>query len=417
VRLRPVALAAAATLLGASGLTAAALAGSTGDQYDARQWGLQQVRAPQAWSVSTGAGAVVAIVDSGVDRSHPELKDKLVGGATFSGCAKGSKGPDGSCGNGDWLDGDDASASEHGTHVAGIAAATAGNGIGIAGVAPDASILPVKVLDEEGGSFADIAAGIRYAADNGADVINLSLGALPGIQALTLTGLISDVQKAIDHARARGVVVVAAAGNDFQVPLCGTPAFDRGALCVTATDKREAPAAYSNMGINQQLQSVAAPGGSLLPICGEDVLSTVPAGTGRSGVCGYTDDYDEYAGTSMAAPHVAGVATLLAATGMSGDQIMSTLLRTSRQPLSGLRGVFTPSYGYGIVDAVAALGGSTPTSASPSPSPTAEQSPSPSPSPTAEENPTTEPSPSPSPKKGNGGGGGGGKPSPEAPRS
>lgn len=396
MRLRPVALAAAATLLGGSALTAAALAAPTGDPYLAQQWGLTQVKAPAAWGVTRGAGALVAIVDSGVDRTHPELSGKLVGGATFLGCKGG-----GSCGNGDWKDGAPDTASEHGTHVAGIAAAQGDNGVGISGVAPDASILPVKVLDEEGGSFEDIAAGIRYAADNGADVINLSLGALPGVQALTFTGVIGDVQKAITHARGKGVVVVAAAGNDFQVPLCGTPAFDRGALCVTATDRREAPAAYSNMGINQQLQSVAAPGGSLLPACGEDVLSTVPAGTSRSAkACGYTDDYDEYAGTSMAAPHVAGVATLLAATGLTGDEIMSTLLRTSRQPVSGLRGVFTPSYGFGIVDAVAALGGSTATT--PSPSPAGDTSPSASPSPTSD----TGASPSPSPtKKGNGGGG------------
>ena len=415
MRLRPVALAAAATLLGGSALTAAALAGTNSDPYAAKQWGLEQVRAPAAWDATRGAGAVVAIVDSGVERSHSELKDKLVGGATFLGCKKESTDGNGSCGTGDWNDGNTSTRSEHGTHVAGIAAAQGDNGIGIAGVAPDAAIMPVKVLDEAGGSFADIAAGIRYAADNGADVINLSLGALPGVQALTLTGLISDVQKAIDHARGKGVVVVAAAGNDFQVPLCGTPAFDRGALCVTATDKREAPAAYSNMGINQQLQSVAAPGGSLLPICGEDVLSTVPAGTGRSGTCGYTDDYDEYAGTSMAAPHVAGVATLLAAQGLSGEAIMTTLLTTSRQPVTGLRGVFTPSYGFGIVDAAAAVGTSTTPSTTPSPTATADSTASPSPSPTTDESPS--PTPSPTKKNGNGGGGGGGKPSPKAARS
>ena len=408
MRLRPVALAAAATVLGGSALTAAALAGPSNDEYFAKQWGLQQVKAPAAWTVSTGAGAVVAIVDSGVDRDHPELSGKLVGGATFLGCGERS------CGDGDWESGPQdslADKSTHGTHVAGIAAATADNGIGIAGVARDAKILPVKVLDEAGGSFQDIARGIRYAADQGADVINLSLGAIPGAQALTVTGLISDVQKAITYARSKDVVVVAAAGNDFQVPLCGTPAFDRGALCVTATDKREAPAAYSNMGVNQQLQSVAAPGGSILPACGEDVLSTVPVGTGRSAVCGYTDSYDEFAGTSMAAPHVAGVATLLAAQGLGADSIMSILLRTSRQPVSGARGVFTPSYGFGIVDAAAAVavtGGSTT-----QPAPGTGTSPSPSPSPTTDG--STSPSPSPSPTKKNGnGGGGGGKPSPKA---
>jgi len=354
--LRRGALAGSAATLLALGMAGAvpASAASTGDPLAPAQFGVDQVRAPAAWSTSTGAGAVVAVVDSGVDLGHPDLDGKLLPGATFLDC--GSAGP---CGNGDWESGPSARAaskSTHGTHVAGIAAAETGNGVGIAGVGRDASILPVKVLDEEGGSFEDIAAGIRWSVDNGADVVNLSLGAIPGAQALTYTGLISDVQDAITYARANGVVVVAAAGNDFMVPLCGTPAFDDGALCVTATDKREAPAAYSNMGLKPDLASVAAPGGSILPACGEDVVSTVPLGTGRSSTCaGYGTDYDEYAGTSMATPHVAGVAALLAAQGRDDDAIMDVLLSTSRQPRTDARGLFTPQYGWGIVDAAAAV--------------------------------------------------------------
>jgi serine protease len=166
---------------------------------------------------------------------------------------------------------------------------------------------------------------------------------------------VSDVQDAITYARGKGSVVVAAAGNDFMFPLCGTPAFDDGAVCVTATDKREAPAAYSNMGLKPDLAAVAGPGGSLLPACGEDVVSTVAQGTGRSASCGYGTDYDEYAGTSMATPHVAGVAALLAAQGRTDENIVETLLTTSRQPVAGVRGAFTPQYGWGIVDAVAAV--------------------------------------------------------------
>ena len=347
----------AATAAAALALTAAAAptatAAETGDPLSSWQWGLDQVHAPEAWSTSTGDGALIAIVDSGVDLSHPDLASQLVGGATFT-CGDRPA----PCGNGDWVgpDGEAQENDRHGTHVAGIAAAATGNGIGVAGTAPEADLLAVKVLEDGSGSFEEIAAGIRWSADQGADVINLSLGAIPGAQALTYTGLISDTTEAIAYARSQGAVVVAAAGNDFQFPLCGTPAFEDGALCVTATDSREAPASYSNMGLKPDLQAVAGPGGSSLPACGEDVLSTVPVGTSQYGeTCGYGADYDEMAGTSMAAPHVSGVAALLAAQGRTDEQILEILLTTSRQPLTDARGVFTPHYGWGIVDAVAAV--------------------------------------------------------------
>ncbi len=338
---------AAATVL-ATGLVVPSAQAAPNDPLYAQQWGPQQVRAEQAWPTSSGRGAVIAIVDSGVDLQHPDLKRKLVRGATFIDCNP-------SCGNGDWKGPDgEPDGDEHGTHVAGIAAAATGNGVGIAGVARDARIMPVKVLEEGSGSFTDIANGIRWAADNGADVINLSLGAVQGVQILVIGGVIVEVQDAIRYANSKGVVVIAAAGND-AVPLCNTPAFDFGAMCVVATDKREARAAYSSGGVDPELLTVSAPGGSVLPVCGEDVLSTVPTGTGRSAACGYGTAYDEYAGTSMAAPHVAGVAALLAAQGRSLDNIYRTLINTSRQPGTDVRGVFTPVFGYGIVDAQAAV--------------------------------------------------------------
>src|SRR5207247_723489 len=126
--------------------------------------------------------------------------------------------------------------------------AATNTGVGLAGAAPDAKMLAIRSLDANGGSFEEIAAGVRWATDHGADVINLSLGALPGVQALVITGLVSDVQDAIAYARSKGVVVVAAAGNE-TAPLCDTPGSDDGALCVVATDKRELHAAYSNFGI------------------------------------------------------------------------------------------------------------------------------------------------------------------------
>jgi subtilisin family serine protease len=346
---RPAAVAAAA--LSAVALTASpALAAAPNDPLYAKQYGPQQVHAEQAWATSTGAGAVIAVVDTGVDLGHADLQGKLVPGATFIACNP-------SCGNGDWKgpDGVAQPADNHGTHVSGIAAAATNNGIGIAGVAPDASIMPVKVLEDGSGAYEDIANGVRWAADHGADVVNMSLGGLQGTQLLTLTGLETSLQDAILYARGKGVAIIAAAGND-SVPLCNSPGFDEGVLCVVSTDKRELRSAFSSGPIRPDLNAVSAPGGSLVPVCGEDIVSTVPAGTSSSGAtCGYGNNYDEFAGTSMATPHVAGVAALLAAQGRSVDNIYSTLTSTARTPGIGVRGVFSPVYGYGIVDAAAAV--------------------------------------------------------------
>lgn len=339
------------------------------------QWGPRQIRAEEAWHTSTGAGTVIAIVDTGIDLDHEDLAAKVVPGQTFLECG------DAGCGNGDWESGPPnrvASKSTHGTHVAGIAAAHTNNGIGIAGVAPDAALVPVKVLDEQGGTFEDVARGIRWAADNGADVINLSLGIvilglLPGSQAFTLLGLESEVDDAIAYAHSRGVVVVAAAGNE-SFALCSDPAFGSGALCVTATDSHELRAGYSNEPINEELLGVAAPGGGEIDFiffCGGGILSTVPAGTGSASfadICGYPTNlaYDEFIGTSMAAPHVAGQAALLATLGCTREQTVDLITSTARNPLTGQRGEFDPVYGYGIVDAVEALAAAATQCSSPS---------------------------------------------------
>jgi subtilisin family serine protease len=319
------------------------------DPYFGLQWGIQQMNADEAWTTSTGAGQVIGVVDAGVDLGHPDLSGKLLAGATFTGCAN-----NGPCGNGDWRSGNtDGAPSPHGTHVAGIAAAITGNGVGIAGVARDAQILPVKVLTEDGGTFEEVGAGIRWATDHGADVINLSLGAIPGVQVLAITGLEADAREAIDYAYARGVVVIAAAGNDFA-SICGEPGFNAHALCVVATDPRELRASYSNFAIQEGMNVVAAPGGAGLVSCADDVISTVPAGT--ESVCGAgRPGYDFYAGTSMATPHVAGVAALLTAQGRSVAEVFRILKSTARTPGAQTRGTFTPTYGFGIVDAAAAV--------------------------------------------------------------
>lgn len=329
-------------------VAAAPAQAAANDPLYGKQWGLQQIRAERAWAISTGSNVVIAVVDTGVDLTHPDLQSKLVPGATFVDCGPVP------CGNGDWRgpDGEADAGDEHGTHVAGIAAAATGNGVGVAGVAPDAKIMPIKVLEAGSGSFADIAAGIRYAADHGAQVVNLSLGALPGSQALTLIGLESDVTEAIAYAQTKGVAVIAAAGNE-TAPLCDTPAWEPGALCVTATDRNELKAWYSNLGVKTDLKAVAAPGGAGLVNCDDDVWSSVPTGTG-SATCGQ-GDYDAYAGTSMATPQVSGVAALLFAQGRSLDNVYSVLMSTARTPIAGLRGVYTPTYGWGIIDAQAAV--------------------------------------------------------------
>lgn len=341
--------ASASALVAVSLLSASPAQAVTNDPLRTQQWGLDQVRAEQAWTATRGAGSVVAVVDSGVDLGHPDLKANLVAGITTVGCAKKLT----YCGNGSWvgMDGNAQPADSHGTHVSGIIAAATGNGLGIAGVAPSAKIMPIKVLEDGSGTFQDIADGITYAADHGAKVVNLSLGAVPGAQALTITGLESSVTQAIAYATSRGVQVVAAAGNE-AFPVCDTPSFEPGALCVTSTTREETQSWFSNGAVKPGLDAVAAPGGAGLVSCRDDIVSTVPVGTGSAG-CGQKD-YDYYAGTSMAAPHVAGVAALLFAQGRTRSDVHDALIATARTPGLGT-GLFTTSYGHGIVDAAAAV--------------------------------------------------------------
>ena len=350
MRLRALTGAAAAGSLALVGVLTSgpAAQAATNDPLYGKLWGLQQVKAEQAWPSTTGAGTVVAVVDTGIDFTQPDLQGQVLQGATFAGCR--TQRP---CGNGDFRGPDGQNnGDEHGTHVAGTIAAVRGNGIGVVGVAPSAKILPVKVLEDGSGSSEDIGDGIRWAADHGANVINLSLGSIPGGQALAISGLDSAMKEAIAYARSKGVLTVAAAGNS-STALCNDPAFTSAAICVGATDRRGLHSWYSELPNKTDFKSVSAPGGAGLTSCDDDIWSTVPRGTG-SASCGQ-GDYDAYAGTSMATPHVAGVAALLYAQGRSVDQVETALLRTAVTPGTGSRGTWTPAYGYGVVDGQAAV--------------------------------------------------------------
>jgi subtilisin family serine protease len=305
-------------------------AAAASDPLRARQWNLSLIEADAAHATSTGAGAVVAIVDSGAAAGHPDLRGRLVPGRDI---VEGDATPQ---------DGDG-----HGTHVSGIVGAATGNGVGVASVAPGAGLMPVRVLGPDGsGTVAAIAAGIDWARAHGADVINLSLGS-----EVPIAGAAGGdaIDAAIRRALAAGVVVVAAAGNS-GVPVCEQPAAAAGLVCVGAVDRRRMRSVFSSFGAGL---GIVAPGGSALPVPGEDVLSTVPPA-----------GYAEMAGTSQAAPHVAGVAALLVSLGLRGRAAVDRLLATATD--LGPPGI-DAQYGHGLVNARTAVAGLKPRATPPQP--------------------------------------------------
>lgn len=233
-----------------------------------RQWALERINAPCAWEYTTGDGNVtVAVVDTGVDLNHPDLVGQLrTDGYDFVD-----------------EDGEPDDEDGHGTHVSGIIAATLNNYEGIVGLAPNVWILPVRVLGLDGGSDQTVAAGIRYAVERGAKVINLSLGApFLGVNVMP------ESNAAIREAMDQGSLVVVAAGNEFLPFLNVVSAENLDAVVVAASTEDDRKADFSNSG---PWVSVAAPG--------TNILSTVPGG------------YGVMSGTSMATPYVSALAALV----------------------------------------------------------------------------------------------------------
>ena len=303
-------------------LVAPAGAAGAADPLRSQQYGLDIVESDAAHRVTTGQGAVVAVVDSGVRADHQDLQGRLLPGFDFV-----DNDSDPSVG---------AEGDGHGTHVLGISGANSGNGIGVSSVAPGAMYVPVRVLGNDGsGSSNGVARGIDFAVARGADVINLSLGDQLG--AVSDSG--SNFAQAIDRALDAGVVVVAAAGNS-GLPVCEQPSGQGRILCVGSVDENRQRSFFSSFGSGL---GVVAPGGSAL--FGRDILSLFNESAGS---------YTELAGTSQAAPHVAGVAALLVSRGLKGQQAVNRILATASD--AGPPGP-DAEFGAGIVNARRAVEG------------------------------------------------------------
>lgn len=243
-----------------------AAVGVMAESGDVPDWGHATIGVPDAWKVTKGKGATVAVLDTGCDRGHRDLKDRVSKSKDFTGSRSG-----------------DSDVQGHGTHCAGVIGA-AENGVGMIGVAPESTLLVGKVLGDNGSGLGTwIAAGIDWACDNGADVISMSLGS---------AGVDPRIQAACERALARGVIVIAAAGNEGpREGTVGYPGGHAGVVCVAAVDAKEAVASFSSRG--RQVQ-VAAPG--------VNVRSCYPG-----------DRFATMSGTSMATPYVAGCAALYVA--------------------------------------------------------------------------------------------------------
>ncbi len=333
------------------------------DTQYGQQWGYFEATAginlPAAWDKSTGTGVVVAVIDTGY-RPHADLAANILPGYDFivdTAVSNDGNGRDSDASDpGDWIaagecgagsPSQDQSSSWHGTHVAGTIAAVTNNGNGVAGVAYNAKVVPVRVLGKCGGYTSDIADGIVWASGgtvsgipanaNPARVINMSLG---GSGACDSTS-----QNAINSARSRGTVVVVAAGNSNANAANFSPASCSGVITVAAVNRSGGRASYSNFGA---VVAVAAPGGSNDGTAANNILSTLNGGAKAPGA----DAYAYYAGTSMATPHVVGVVALMLSKNpaLTPDEVATRLKGSTRAfPAT------CSQCGTGIVDASAAV--------------------------------------------------------------
>ena len=302
---------------------------SPNDPYYGNQWAHTRMQSPAAWDIITGTTTVViAILDSGIDETHPDLATKIVAGY-------------------DYVDNDTNphDLHGHGTHVAGIAAAATNNGVGVAGMSWLARIMPVRVLDQQGsGSNAGITDGITWAYQHGAKVLSLSLGGPTRSQSM---------QDAIDAAYAAGSLVIAAMGNDNSSALA-YPAAYNNVVAVSATGPTDSKASYSNYGSHCD---IAAPGGDMGYVHDPaGILSTMPTyGVWMTNNSPYfSTNYDYLNGTSQATPYVSGLASLIWSVNstLTPAQVQN-IIQTTAVDL-GATG-WDPYYGWGRINALAAV--------------------------------------------------------------
>lgn len=260
-------------------------------------WGIRRVDAAAAWATTQGEGVKVAVVDTGIDSDHPDLKGRVAGGyCALSGCKS-------------WKD-----ENSHGTHVSGTIAGAL-DGKGVAGVAPKASLYAVRVLDKNGGgSLISVIKGLIWCGKNNMQVANMSLGSSRGSFFM---------HWAVKYATKRGVVIIAAAGNSGSS--VGYPASYSETIAVAASDDKDQIAKFSSRG--PQVDFIAP---------GVKVKSSIPGG-----------GYAEYSGTSMATPHVTGLAALAVSRGAAGLERVHAALKKASKSI----GLKPEQEGAGLIDA------------------------------------------------------------------